>query len=99
MSEWSDLPHFERLPLSANTRDEQERATRYVAGSALDADDCRQLLDMVGLLATAPRVHGIDGFRQGCICKRCRAAGSRKHTTPPTTTTTDAPVNTRKENP
>lgn len=77
MSEWSDLPHFERLPLSANTRDEQERATRYVAGSARDADDCRQLLDMVGLLPTTPTLRA-------------------KHTTRPTTTTSDAPINTRE---
>ncbi|WP_069769741.1 hypothetical protein [Streptomyces sp. LUP30] len=55
MSEWSDLPHFERLALSANTRDEQLAAARYTAAQAVDADDCRQLLDALGLLPTQPK--------------------------------------------
>lgn len=54
MSEWSDLPHFERLPLSANTRDEQLAAARYAAARAVDADDCRDLLDALGLLPATP---------------------------------------------
>jgi hypothetical protein len=50
VSEWSDLPHYERLALSANSHDEQQRAARYTASQAADADDCRQLLDALGLL-------------------------------------------------
>lgn len=50
MSEWSDLPHFERLALSANTPEERVQAARYIAANALDPDDCRQLLNAVGLL-------------------------------------------------
>lgn len=52
MTEWSDLPHFERLPLSANTRQEQQQAVLYTASRAVDAADCRQLLDALGLLPT-----------------------------------------------
>lgn len=52
MTEWSDLPHYERLPLSANTRSEQRRAARNTAARAIDADDCRELLDALGLLPT-----------------------------------------------
>lgn len=55
MTEWSDLPHYERLPLSANTRGEQRQAALYVASQAEDTADCRQLLDALGLLPTPAR--------------------------------------------
>jgi hypothetical protein len=32
------------------TEDQQQRARRYVAGEAHDAEDARRLLDMLGLL-------------------------------------------------
>lgn len=54
MSEWSDLPHFERLPLSANTPAEQYAAARYTASRSQGAADCRELLDALGLLPAKP---------------------------------------------
>ena len=54
MTEWTDLPHFERLALSANTPDEQAVAARVVASRAVDAEDCRDLLTKLGLLPTRP---------------------------------------------
>jgi hypothetical protein len=35
--------------------EQQRKAVRVVAGSALDADDCRTLLSILGLSAAAPR--------------------------------------------
>lgn len=61
------------------TVDEKEAASRYVASVAEDADDCRQLLDLLGLLPKRLTVeHGMPGYRAGCTCKRCRKANENR---------------------
>lgn len=66
------------------------RAALAVADQATDADDCRQLLDMLGLLEHAARPkqrkgrppvdhgHGHPNtYRKGCRCEACRDAHTR----------------------
>lgn len=77
---------------------EQQRAARYVAAVATSADDCRQLLDVLGLLPKLLTVkHGMPGYRAGCRCKRCRKANAnrtQKQRARHATTTADCPINT-----
>ncbi|MET8826031.1 hypothetical protein ABZX40_13240 [Streptomyces sp. NPDC004610] len=42
------------LPLSQNTPEERRLATRHTASRAVDAVDCRLLLDALGLLPPPP---------------------------------------------
>jgi hypothetical protein len=82
------------------TADEKTAATRYVASIAVDAADCRQLLDLLGLLPKHLAVveHGMPGYRQGCKCGRCRKANAndsqRKRDRARRVTAADAPTNT-----
>jgi len=103
MAEGTDLPRFDSLTLAGDNAAEQLLAARAVHRAARDADDERHLLDVLGLVAT-PRIteHGMTGYRAGCKCRTCRKAGTDRagrQTTPPTTTTADAPINTREVNP
>ncbi|MBC2903195.1 hypothetical protein [Streptomyces cupreus] len=85
------------------TPDEKQRATLYVASQARDAADCRQLLDVLGLLPKhVVAEHGMRGYRQGCRCPLCRKANTErtyrqktKRTGEPATTTADCPINTK----
>lgn len=93
----ADLPRFEALTLTEQDDTLQHRAALYVASIARDTADARQLLDALGFIGPTVRTHGLDGWRAGCICKRCRRAGARhQQTGTPTTTTVDAPANTRE---
>jgi hypothetical protein len=61
------------------TPDEQKRAARFVASQARDAADCRQLLDLLGLLPKRLIVeHGMRGYRAGCRCPGCRKANQER---------------------
>jgi hypothetical protein len=69
---WTTLDHA--------TPDEQTKARRYVASIAHNADDCRELLDILGLLARPViRVHGMPGYRKGCRCKTCRKGNAMRN--------------------
>jgi hypothetical protein len=63
--------------LNSGTRDDCEKAARYVASVAHDTADCTQLLAALGLLparhpaALRDEDHGLIGYRRGCRCKRC----------------------------
>jgi hypothetical protein len=86
-------------PQDHATADEQEKATKYVASIAYDADDCRHLLDVLGLLPKhLTAAHGMPGYRQGCHCETCRKANAnrtqRQRAAVPTTTVADCPTNT-----
>jgi hypothetical protein len=63
------------------TAEEKEAAARYVASVAEDAADCRQLLDLLGLLPKHLTVteHGMRGYRQGCTCGTCRKANAKRN--------------------
>lgn len=63
------------------TASEKRAATHYVASIAVDADDCRHLLDILGLLPKRLTVteHGMPGYRAGCTCKRCRKANQNRN--------------------
>lgn len=65
--------------------DTTRRAMLAVADHARDADDCRELLDMLGLAPKAPKRkpgrppvdHGHGDYRtyaKGCRCDKCRDA-------------------------
>jgi hypothetical protein len=77
------------------TAEEKTAATRFVASKAVDADDCRLLLDVLGLLPKAVTEHGMAGYRQGCRCRLCkRANAARTRRQRAVTTTANAPINT-----
>jgi hypothetical protein len=80
------------------TADEKEKATRYVASVADDADDCRQLLDLLGLLPKRLTVveHGMPGYRAGCKCPVCMEANRIRNQEQRRTTVVDAPINTTR---
>lgn len=61
-----------------------------VASRATSAADCRQLLDMLGLLPTITEAesalpqddqeHGrMSTYRHGCRCQKCRSANALRH--------------------
>ncbi|WP_033307386.1 hypothetical protein RFN58_07125 [Streptomyces iakyrus] len=67
-------------PADEATPNEQRRASLYVAAMAGDAADCRQLLDVLGLLPKHLTVqHGMRGYRAGCRCKACRKANTERN--------------------
>ena len=73
---------------------EKTRASRYVASIADSPEDCRFLLDVLGLLPARMTVtHGMPGYRQGCRCERCVAANRRRLQRQHATTTADCPIN------
>lgn len=74
----SDLSRQTWSPLHQATPDEQTKAARYVASVAVDADDCRELLEALGLVRRV-REHGMRGYRQGCLCKTCRKANAARN--------------------
>jgi hypothetical protein len=78
------------------TTDEKTAASRYVASMAVDAADCRLLLDVLGLLPKRLTVteHGMRGYRQGCTCPVCRKANQARSQQRRATTVVDAPINT-----
>ena len=99
MKDSADLPRFEHLTLGGNTPDERHRVALHAVLAADTVPERKHLLDVLGLLATLPRTHGLDGWREGCVCKRCRRADTRHEmkASVPTPTTTDCPINTRRE--
>lgn len=74
--------------------EEKEAAALYVASVAEDAADCRQLLDLLGLLPKRmTAAHGLPGYRAGCRCPVCVGANrarNRGHAPSTTDTTTEA---------
>lgn len=75
----SDLSRKTWTTLDQATPDEQTKARRYVASVAVDAEDCRQLLEVLGLCGRRIREHGMPGYRQGCRCKTCRRANAARN--------------------
>lgn len=71
------------------TEEGLDHVVKVVAGAARDADDCRELLMMLGLLEKprrrrgrprTEREHGDAAkYKQGCRCEKCRAANTRKY--------------------
>lgn len=47
-------PHGHTVPLSTTTAEERDRASRYAANHAIDADDLRLLLAALGLTEEDP---------------------------------------------
>jgi hypothetical protein len=70
--------------LGSATREECEKARKYVASKATGVEDCTDLLAKLGLLPAGhpatlrPQDHGLPGYRKGCRCKRCRKANSMR---------------------
>lgn len=73
------------MPVVADTR----KAMLTVAAHAKNADDCRQLLAMLGITPTKPKRgpgrprgeydHGHPTrYAQGCRCTKCRAANAER---------------------
>lgn len=64
--------------LGAATREECEKAAKYVASKATSAEDCTDLLATLGLLPAGhpatlrPQDHGARGYKAGCKCKHCQ---------------------------
>lgn len=81
-----------------STPEQIGRASLFVASIATSPGDCRQLLDVLGLLPTRMTVeHGMPGYRKGCRCVRCRKANAnrnQKQRAARRTTTADVPINT-----
>lgn len=97
-----DLTRQTWSPKDEATAAEKDAAALYVASVATGPADCRQLLDVLGLLPKRLTVtHGMSGYRQGCKCKRCRRANANrlqrqraKRASVPATTTADCPIDT-----
>ncbi|MDX2841445.1 hypothetical protein PV377_21135 [Streptomyces ipomoeae] len=68
--------------------DTNRKAMLTVAAHAKNADDCRQLLDMLGITPAAPKRRGRPRgeyghghptrYAQGCRCTECRAANAER---------------------
>lgn len=85
--------------LAENTTVEKERASLFVTSVATSPADCRELLDVLGLLPKLLTVdHGMPGYRKGCRCKQCRKANANRNqkqrAARRVTTTADVPINT-----
>ena len=71
-----DLTGHTWTHLGGATRDESEKAAKYVAIKAVSKADRIQLLAMLGLLPAGhkallrPTDHGSRGYKAGCRCKR-----------------------------
>ena len=81
MATHADLPGGAQLALTGNTPEECQAVAQAVHRAARDADDERDLLEVLGLIHVPP--HPLTG--------------KKKRTPRPTTTTVDAPINTRQE--
>lgn len=57
---------------------EKTAATLFVASRAVNADDCRLLLDALGLAPKTVTEHGMPGYRQGCRCRLCKRANAAR---------------------
>lgn len=81
MATHTDLPGAEQLALTGNTAQECRAVAQAVHRAAKNADDERDLLETLGLIPVPPHPQ----------------TGKKKRTTRPTTTTSDAPINTSQE--
>jgi hypothetical protein len=96
----SDAPmHAGYGPVVESTAVEKAKASLFVASIATGPADCRQLLDVLGLLPKRmTAVHGMSGYRKGCRCERCSQANNRRNqrlrAARRTTTTADCQINT-----
>jgi hypothetical protein len=83
-----DAPAHALLPAAYTTDEQQHAAALFVASRATDADDCRELLAMLGLTPAEKRKpgrprgeydHGDPGrYSQGCRCQKCRDANTER---------------------